>query len=80
MTWKNRRLSDEVIRIACTIRSVKKLSDKQAWAASEVAGFVEAVANQERIHKGEAINLIDQEYQGSGLHRSVIDRCVRYDA
>lgn len=79
MGWREKRLSDRIIAQANTIRSAVNLNPSQAEAAVAVAELVEQVVREEKTHEGEAINLLDQEYQGTGLYRSVINRCVEYD-
>ena len=84
MSWKDRRLSAEVIKLASKIGDVKRLRGTNALDVSKaaviVAGFVEAIAREEGISKPEAVELLDEEYSEEGLYFSVIRRCVEHDA
>lgn len=69
MRWRETKLDERTIAQASTIKSVLNLTQAQAEAAVIVAGLVEQIAREERVYEGQAIELLDQEYQGTGLYR-----------
>ena len=80
MGWRERPLPKEVVALASKVKSAKGLKGDIAEAAIRVAGFVEAVAREEKIGKSEAAQLVDEVYAPQGLYLSVIQRCIQYDA